>query len=349
MEPIIEHIADAASIRTIRVAYAMSTREFAREEPMQLDDGTDVTAGHRGSLPGLLGNLDRYNRAQGTWRTAPDITVGLIVVDDNVPERDFSDLSIPIHVEPSSAFASIKVPRSGDPAERMTAIQRKAQAKIEYEQRLLGVLRAYEIDIVVADRYMRVLSDAFLQEYLGLALNTHPARLPGLEGKTPTRDAMERALRTGYRYHGNTFHIVDNQIDHGPPLTQEEVTPIYPKSDTLAMLRRRNRENETQNICAGLVGYLRDPQVHSLIALHRRLAQANGDRETVLRTMAGLREDIIHGYRRLFSLNLEMQKKEPCPEGTYKYNAFMLKDRIGQKAEAARREARPRAPMMRAL
>lgn len=349
MEPMTEGITDAAGAHNVRVAYFMSTREFAKEEPMQLDDGTDVTAAHRGSLPGLLDALSIYNKAQGIWRTGPDITIGLIVMDDDAPERDFSDLGIPLQVEPSSAFASVKVPRSASPAERMEALERKAQAKAQYEQRLLDALHAHQIDIVVADRYMRVFNGAFLHEYLGLTLNTHPARLPGLEGKTPTRDAMERALRTGYCFHGNTFHIVDNQIDHGPPLTQEELTPIYPARDTLPMLRRRNRERETPNVCAGLVGYLHDPEVHALMGLHRKLLHANGDGEQALRAMSELRESIIQGYRTLFKLNLEMQRSEPCLEGTYKYNAFMLKDRvIRQRAQMAGPQTVARAQMMRA-
>ncbi len=350
MEPMSEGIRNGTGISDIRVAYLMSTREFARAEPVQLDDGTDVSAAHRGSLPELLGNLARYNRAQAIWRTAPDITVGLILMDDDVPERDFSDLEIPMHVEPSSAFTSIKMPKGASQDDREAVKMRREDAKAEYEQRLLGTLREHKIDIVVADRYMHLLSyNVFLKEYLGLTLNTRPAMLPDGGGRMPTKDAMERALRTGYCFHGNTFDIVANQIGDGTPLTQEEVTPIYPGKDTLAMLRRRNRENENQNACTGLIGYLRDPRVHSLISLHRKLLHTNGDRDEIYRAMTGVRRKIIQGYRELFDLNQKMQKNEPGPEGTYKYNAFMLKERISQRAEAARREAGPRAPLLRAL
>ena len=91
MNVISEGIMDRGMPQDIRVAYITSTREFAREEPMQQDDGMDISQNHRGSLPALIGLLSGYNRSRPE-AGAPAIQMSLILMDDDIPERDFSDL-----------------------------------------------------------------------------------------------------------------------------------------------------------------------------------------------------------------------------------------------------------------
>jgi folate-dependent phosphoribosylglycinamide formyltransferase PurN len=64
-------------------------------------------------------------------------------------------------------------------------------------------------------------------------VNIHPSILPSFPGAHAIKDAFE----AGAELTGVTIHIVDELVDHGPIIAQEEV-PILP-GDTEATLEAR--------------------------------------------------------------------------------------------------------------
>jgi phosphoribosylglycinamide formyltransferase-1 len=70
---------------------------------------------------------------------------------------------------------------------------------------------------------MHLLTPAFLDRFPGRIVNVHPSLLPAFPG---TR-AIQDALAAGVERTGVTVHLVDEGVDTGPVLAQEEV-PVSP-------------------------------------------------------------------------------------------------------------------------
>ncbi len=306
---------------SIRLAYFLSTREIARNEPLS-DTGNPEIDGpindaHRGNLPKVIPILEELTRETGM-----NVEVALIVCDDPTLMRDFSDLEVPVHQEPSTypkAWRAAGMRKEegetrGDFRARIAPVV--ARAKAEYEQRLLDVLEEHGIDLVISDRYMRLFGPTFLNEYIGLVLNSHPAILPEIPGAIPTSGALERARETGHDFTGITCHIVDHGEDTGPPVLQNENVPIY-SNDSEATLRARNYQNEGGVLSEGIVQHLRNPDTRNLIRLRREYSQANGNRGQVLDKMRAVRERMIEEHHDAFSAF--RRNRESIKPGEYRY------------------------------
>jgi phosphoribosylaminoimidazolecarboxamide formyltransferase len=123
-----------------------------------------------------------------------------------------------------------------DAAERgipTEVVERKEdESRESHERRILDRLAGYDVDLVCLDGYMRVLTDEFL-DASPLTLNIHPSLLPSFEGM----DAWGDALSAGVKVTGCTVHVVTEEVDDGPILTQEPV-PVY-EDDTVEDLKDR--------------------------------------------------------------------------------------------------------------
>jgi len=151
--------------------------------------------------------------------------------------------------------AFVPLPRAtGAPADR-------AAVRGAWESRLLGVLNAFEYDLVLLSGFMRVLSADFLAGCRAPVINQHPALLPEpgrsfdaslvqvSGGDTVTTSGgmiipalrgahvVAEALRQRLPLTGCTIHRVTPAVDDGPVLASAEV-PILP-GDTEDALHER--------------------------------------------------------------------------------------------------------------
>ena len=117
-------------------------------------------------------------------------------------------------------------------------VERGDDTRKDHERRILSRLSGYDFDIVCLDGYMRVLTDAFLDE-APTTLNVHPSLLPSFPGM----DAHEQVLESGVRMTGCTVHVVTEAVDAGPIVTQEAV-PVYEDDDETSLKARVLREAE---------------------------------------------------------------------------------------------------------
>ncbi|MFC7128608.1 bifunctional phosphoribosylaminoimidazolecarboxamide formyltransferase/IMP cyclohydrolase [Haloferax chudinovii] len=99
------------------------------------------------------------------------------------------------------------------------------ESRESHEERILDALAAYDFDIVCLDGYMRVLTSTFL-DAAPTTLNVHPSLLPAFPGM----DAHEQVLDAGVKTTGCTVHVVGEEVDAGPIVTQEAV-PVYTDDD----------------------------------------------------------------------------------------------------------------------
>jgi phosphoribosylglycinamide formyltransferase-1 len=74
-------------------------------------------------------------------------------------------------------------------------------------------------DLIVLAGFMKILPPVFVNRYRGKLVNLHPSLLPDFPGAHAVRDA----LRAGATKTGSTIHLVDEGVDTGRILMQQEV------------------------------------------------------------------------------------------------------------------------------
>jgi phosphoribosylglycinamide formyltransferase-1 len=88
-------------------------------------------------------------------------------------------------------------------------------------------LEEHDVELVVLAGYMHLLTEPFLRRFPDRIVNVHPSLLPAFPGAHAIRDALAAGVETT----GVTVHYVDEGLDSGPVIVQEEI-PLEPR-DTL--------------------------------------------------------------------------------------------------------------------
>jgi len=94
--------------------------------------------------------------------------------------------------------------------------------------------------------FMRILAPPAIRRFPNRILNVHPALLPSFPGA----HAVPQALAYGVKLSGVTVHFVDEEVDHGPIISQEAV-PVL-ENDDEASLHARIQEAEHRLLPAAL-------------------------------------------------------------------------------------------------
>lgn len=102
-----------------------------------------------------------------------------------------------------------------------------------FEEALLPVLAARDVEAVALAGFMRLLSSRFLSAFPERVLNIHPSLLPAFPGL----DAHEQALEHGVRWSGCTVHMVTEEMDAGPIVLQAAV-PVRQDDDVDSLSAR---------------------------------------------------------------------------------------------------------------
>ncbi|QNN53735.1 phosphoribosylglycinamide formyltransferase [Nocardioides mesophilus] len=89
----------------------------------------------------------------------------------------------------------------------------------EWDAALTATCRSYQPDLVVLAGFMKLTGPAFLAEFGGRCVNTHPALSPAFPGMHGPADA----LAYGVRVTGATLFVVDAGVDTGPIVDQTAV------------------------------------------------------------------------------------------------------------------------------
>jgi phosphoribosylglycinamide formyltransferase-1 len=100
------------------------------------------------------------------------------------------------------------------------AIPSKGLAREEYDRLAVEELRKANVDLVCLAGFMRLLSPYFVATYPQRILNIHPSLLPSFPGLEASRQALEY----GVKFTGCTVHLVDENLDAGPIVTQAIVS-----------------------------------------------------------------------------------------------------------------------------
>lgn len=98
---------------------------------------------------------------------------------------------------------------------------------------LRDLVLGFSPDLVVSAGFMRILSPVFVNAFTGRLINVHPSLLP----EYPGAHAVSDALAAGATATGTTVHFVDDLVDHGPTILQQQVA--VEDGDTEELLHER--------------------------------------------------------------------------------------------------------------
>ncbi len=107
------------------------------------------------------------------------------------------------------------------------AIPSKGMAREEYDRLVVEEMRKAGVELVCLAGFMRLLSPYFVAAFPQRILNIHPSLLPSFSGL----EAQRQALEYGVKYTGCTVHLVDENLDAGPILTQAVVPVLDEDTD----------------------------------------------------------------------------------------------------------------------
>ncbi|BFM12523.1 phosphoribosylglycinamide formyltransferase [Simiduia litorea] len=102
-----------------------------------------------------------------------------------------------------------------------------------FDTALMAEIDQFQPDIVVLAGFMRILTPAFTEHYLGKMLNIHPSLLPKFQGL----HTHQRAIDAGDNCHGVTVHFVTAELDGGPAAIQA-IVPIEQQDDAASLAQR---------------------------------------------------------------------------------------------------------------
>ncbi|TNE41089.1 MAG: phosphoribosylglycinamide formyltransferase [Alphaproteobacteria bacterium] len=112
------------------------------------------------------------------------------------------------------------------------AIDHKAyEGREAFEEAMTAALEAEGVELVVNAGFMRIVTETFVNHWLGRNINIHPSLLPSFPGI----HVHEQALKAGVKISGCTVHFVTAELDGGPIIGQAAVPVMEDDTpDTLA-------------------------------------------------------------------------------------------------------------------
>ena len=124
--------------------------------------------------------------------------------------------------------------------------------KAEQEQEEIGLLREFDVDLVVLARYMQILSADFLRDVGCPVMNIHHSFLPAFMGGKPYHRAFER----GVKLIGATAHYATSDLDEGPIIEQDVARASH--RDSVQDLIRKGRDLEKLVLARAVRSHLED-------------------------------------------------------------------------------------------
>jgi len=110
------------------------------------------------------------------------------------------------------------------------------------EEKIISVIKKFDVDLIVLARYMRILSPNFVWRYPNRIINIHPSLLPAFPGAFAYVQAYER----GAKIVGCTAHYVTEDLDQGPIIFQDAFS--IDEKETLESLKKKGQKLEAATL-----------------------------------------------------------------------------------------------------
>jgi len=110
------------------------------------------------------------------------------------------------------------------------------------EEKIISIIKKFDVDLIVLARYMRILSPNFVWRYPNRIINIHPSLLPAFPGAFAYVQAYER----GAKIVGCTAHYVTEDLDQGPIIFQDAFS--IDENETLETLKKKGQKLEATTL-----------------------------------------------------------------------------------------------------
>jgi formyltetrahydrofolate deformylase len=110
------------------------------------------------------------------------------------------------------------------------------------EEKIISIIKKFDVDLIVLARYMRILSPNFVWRYPNRVINIHPSLLPAFPGAFAYVQAYER----GAKIVGCTSHYVTEDLDQGPIIFQDAFA--IDENETLESLKKKGQKLEASTL-----------------------------------------------------------------------------------------------------
>ena len=158
----------------------------------------------------------------------------LQAIIDAIDEQGLATRIAAVISNKANAFGLERAQRASIPIEVITATA--GTSRDDYDAKLMACIDAYQPDLIVLAGFMRILSDRFVEHYLGRMINIHPSLLPDYKGL----DTHRRVLAAGEKHHGATVHYVTPELDSGPIIVQARI-PVTEGETEAELVKRVHR------------------------------------------------------------------------------------------------------------
>jgi phosphoribosylglycinamide formyltransferase-1 len=152
--------------------------------------------------------------------------IGVLVSGQGSNLQALLDAGLPVSAVASNrndAYALVRARSAGVPTATFSL-----DCHADREERDLVMatwLEEHGVELVVLAGYMHLLTKPFLGRFPERIVNVHPSLLPDFPGAHAIEDALAANVETT----GVTIHLVDEGLDTGPVLRQEEL-PLEPRA-----------------------------------------------------------------------------------------------------------------------
>lgn len=139
----------------------------------------------------------------------------------------------------AKAYALERAAKAG--IESAVVSRKNYSSQQEYDQAIVDVLKAHDIDMVILAGFLSILGETVIRAYPERIINIHPSLIPSFCGKGfYGLKVHEAALEKGVKVTGATVHFVNEIPDGGRILLQKAV--YIEDGDTPEILQRRVME-----------------------------------------------------------------------------------------------------------
>ena len=131
-------------------------------------------------------------------------------------------------------------------------INSKDKERGDFDREVSDVLEKYDVDLILAIGYMRILSGWFVNKWKNKIMNIHPSLLPAFAGGMD-KDVHAEVLKAGIKETGCTLHFVTEEVDSGPIIMQKKVDVA--ENETIESLKAKVQKAEQEVIVKALKLY----------------------------------------------------------------------------------------------
>ncbi len=146
--------------------------------------------------------------------------IGVLVSGSGTNLQALIDAGLPVTAVASNrkdAYALVRARAAGIPAATFSLDCHADRA--ERDLVMATWLEEHGVELVVLAGYMHLLTTPFLRRFPDRIVNVHPSLLPAFPGA----HAIDAAVAAGVETTGVTVHYVDEGLDTGPVIAQEQV------------------------------------------------------------------------------------------------------------------------------